>query len=530
YDDLDEEITKIKKEVQTYKDATEEIEGCMEDNGIMVKIGEAYTPVDEDTVLEKLATLVETSEAALSQKSDEIEAVRGELDSLKKVLYAKFGSSINLEKCPAAQERSVLGEAFAWLAAHLGHQRQAHCLSSGARDRLKPWRLFASLPLPALLKSMAVDGRLAFEVTMAEPPPRVAVFSVDLSFDSYFQQRSTFVLEANRRLIERHELQPGRTQWAPLPSPQQVWAHSCVTRAKLEAALKDPKVTAIEVDVAMGYLTGPDGSGNILVPVMAHPPVLTSDLSFEEFLDEVVQDGRRHVKFDFKDLESVQRCLPLLAERSRQLAANEQAVWLNADVLPGPGLRGWRCAVPAEAFFDAAETYCPGAHLSLGWKANPVGLESYTEADCRAMAELCRRHGQLAKGGVVFAVAARTASRNPEPLAALLAQVPGSQLLFWTGTWEPPILAATKGHLCKAPAVCIVIVIVLVIVVVVVVVGLHCEPVVIRTKKEAARASARLPAKNERFNKKCHNRARIVDFQLVSELQRVIQRRSGSCP
>ena len=67
---------------------------------------------------------------------------------------------------------------------------------------------------------------------------------------------------------------------------------------------QDPKVTAIEVDVAMGYLTGagtpsypciqclkimdlanckgqhlqtkslrpgPDGSGNILVPVMAHP-------------------------------------------------------------------------------------------------------------------------------------------------------------------------------------------------------------------------------------------------------------------
>ena len=88
-------------------------------------------------------------------------------------------------------------QAFAWLAAHLGHQRQAHCLSSGARDRLKPWRLFASLPLPALLKSMAVDGRLAFEVTMAEPPPRVAVFSVDLSFDSYFQQRSTFAPTVN---------------------------------------------------------------------------------------------------------------------------------------------------------------------------------------------------------------------------------------------------------------------------------------------------------------------------------------------
>ncbi|CAE7873653.1 AIP3 [Symbiodinium microadriaticum] len=91
YDDLDEEIAKIKKDVQTYKDATEEIEGCMEDNGIMVKLGEVFTPVDEDSVLEKLANLVEKSEAALSQKSDEIETVRGELDSLKKEIGAQGG-------------------------------------------------------------------------------------------------------------------------------------------------------------------------------------------------------------------------------------------------------------------------------------------------------------------------------------------------------------------------------------------------------------------------------------------------------
>ena len=32
----------------------------------------------------------------------------------------------------------------------------------------------------------------------------------------------------------------------------------------------------------------------------------------------------------------------------------------SCQVLPGPGLRGWHCAVHAEAFFDAAETYCPG--------------------------------------------------------------------------------------------------------------------------------------------------------------------------
>lgn len=231
---------------------------------------------------------------------------------------------------------------------------------------------------------------------------------------------------------------PKRLHWAPLPSPEQVWAHSCVSKKKLETALQDPTVTAIEVDVAMGYFTG---SGDEVVPVMAHPPILTSDLTFEDFLEELIRDGRRHVKFDFKDLEAVPRCLPLLAQHSGELAANGQAVWLNADVLPGPGLRRWSGGVlNAEEFLRTAEEQCPGAHLSLGWKANPVGSEAYNEADCRAMADLCRHH---AKQNVVFAVAARTAAKNFEPLAALLAQVPGSQLLFWTGAWEPPLLQTT---------------------------------------------------------------------------------------
>eukprot|EP00438_Fugacium_kawagutii_P032955 Skav223865 [mRNA] locus=scaffold1226:140930:145722:- [translate_table: standard] len=98
YDELDEDIVFIKKEVQAFKDAAEEIEGCMEEDGIMMKVGEAYTTVDEDAVLEKLNKQIADSETSLSQKSDEIESVKSELDALKKVLYAKFGSSINLEK------------------------------------------------------------------------------------------------------------------------------------------------------------------------------------------------------------------------------------------------------------------------------------------------------------------------------------------------------------------------------------------------------------------------------------------------
>lgn len=50
FDELDEEITTMKSEIQAFKDAVEEVEGCMEADGILMKIGEAYTSVDEDSV------------------------------------------------------------------------------------------------------------------------------------------------------------------------------------------------------------------------------------------------------------------------------------------------------------------------------------------------------------------------------------------------------------------------------------------------------------------------------------------------
>mmetsp|Transcript_57813 Transcript_57813/g.134641 ORF Transcript_57813/g.134641 Transcript_57813/m.134641 type:complete len:122 (+) Transcript_57813:169-534(+) len=42
-------------------------------------------------------------------------------------------------------------------------------------------------------------------------------------------------------------------------------------------------------------------------------------------------------------------------------------------------------------------------------------------------------------GNIVFAAAARLAERAAGPLIRLLETVRGSQLLLWTGTWEPPM-------------------------------------------------------------------------------------------
>mmetsp|Transcript_88959 Transcript_88959/g.207042 ORF Transcript_88959/g.207042 Transcript_88959/m.207042 type:complete len:126 (-) Transcript_88959:93-470(-) len=98
FDELDEEIKGLKKQVQTYKDAADEIDGCMETDSTMMRIGEAFMPVDEDTATEKLNKLAAQAEERLSGCTDEIEDVKSQMDSLKKVLYQKFGTSINLEK------------------------------------------------------------------------------------------------------------------------------------------------------------------------------------------------------------------------------------------------------------------------------------------------------------------------------------------------------------------------------------------------------------------------------------------------
>lgn len=239
------------------------------------------------------------------------------------------------------------------------------------------------------------------------------------------------------------ESRPREAAWLPMPSGRQVWAHSCCSREKLNAALADKRVTAVEVDIRMGTMINETS----LVPICAHPPFKTSDLTVQDFLETCLRDGRRHIKLDFKDLESVHECLPLLVAVRPSLLANGQAVWINADILPGPGCRSWKWEIPPNDLFAAVAQHCPGVPLSLGWKANPVSRDTYTKADSVRMADLCRKYSHLLGGGVVFAVSARLADRAPAPLVGLLHDVPGSCLLLWTGSWEPPVRRAILDRL-----------------------------------------------------------------------------------
>lgn len=163
----------------------------------------------------------------------------------------------------------------------------------------------------------------------------------------------------------------------------QRWVHSCCSSEALAAALADDNVTAIETDIVLSTVTGQ--------PVMAHPPATHSDLSFEAFVSScLLSKAVKHLKLDFKAPAVVLPCLELLARHKDDLEARGQGVWLNADVLPGPGVD--------DALFDAdhfVRTCCerlPQAVLSLGWRVDLGVGGPYTCKHVDDMLALVRRH------------------------------------------------------------------------------------------------------------------------------------------
>lgn len=73
------------------------------------------------------------------------------------------------------------------------------------------------------------------------------------------------------------------------------------------------QVHGIEADVV---LRNEGTAAQELVPVMAHPPVLTSDLTLHVFLQQTIL-GQSAIKLDFKSLLPVELSLQLLSQFSQ---------------------------------------------------------------------------------------------------------------------------------------------------------------------------------------------------------------------
>jgi len=156
-----------------------------------------------------------------------------------------------------------------------------------------------------------------------------------------------------------------------------VWSHATNTMDMLETAIEDDTMM-IEADVSVG-----EGGA----PIMAHPPDNTSDLTLLDFLNTVIAASKRGIKkgmkLDFKYIEIVAPSLSILKTLESEL---QFPVWLNADILPGPG--GSSTPVDADSFLSQVTQHFPTATLSIGYTTSAEG--KYTKEQLQQMFDILK--------------------------------------------------------------------------------------------------------------------------------------------
>ncbi|XP_076855115.1 protein FAM151B [Brachyhypopomus gauderio] len=196
------------------------------------------------------------------------------------------------------------------------------------------------------------------------------------------------------------------------------WYHAANSKDKINEAIKGP-AQMIEADV---LLRGHDPQE----PIMAHPPLTDSDITLQEWLG-AVENSNKGIKLDFKSLPAVEPSMALLEEARARLKG---PVWLNADVLPGPG--GKATPLDAQAFLQAVALGAQEDVLSLGWTtgwSQDSDNPGYGWEMVQQMEAVCRPLGRP----VTFPVRAALLSKSFPQFQWLLQQSDRYTLTIWTG-------------------------------------------------------------------------------------------------
>lgn len=161
-----------------------------------------------------------------------------------------------------------------------------------------------------------------------------------------------------------------------LPHPKQSWAHSTCSLEELNEALNNPNITAIEADILMGYDV--KDSNKRIQPIMSHPPLDHSDLSFTSFFDMNYRNGeklekngndnflkiKKHLKLDFKEIETIGPALDYISQIISQgdfdpgvidsdgNNSEQKTIYFNADIINGPGMRYEQLPIPKDEFLN----------------------------------------------------------------------------------------------------------------------------------------------------------------------------------
>lgn len=178
----------------------------------------------------------------------------------------------------------------------------------------------------------------------------------------------------------------------------------------------------LEADILMGTLTTDDT--HQVIPIMAHPPKNSSDLSVQSFLEQVWKfnsanpDKVKGIKLDFKEIAAVAPSIVSLKGISQDWP---NAVWLNADIVQGP-VDNTKEPVDPELFLGACSAY-PTATLSIGWTTtwgSNYTHGEYTQAQVNKMKEVIKDNSVPHKSPITFPVRAGIAAQSKFALENLM--------------------------------------------------------------------------------------------------------------
>ncbi|XP_074292681.1 putative prefoldin subunit 4 [Silene latifolia] len=96
FQELQDEIKFTKEKCENLEDASNELI-LTDEEVVRFQIGEVFAHVSIDEVETRLEEMKESSSKNLEKLEEEKDSVVSQMAELKKILYAKFGDSINLE-------------------------------------------------------------------------------------------------------------------------------------------------------------------------------------------------------------------------------------------------------------------------------------------------------------------------------------------------------------------------------------------------------------------------------------------------
>lgn len=225
------------------------------------------------------------------------------------------------------------------------------------------------------------------------------------------------------------------------------WAHAVNSKTDLDEALSS-QVMMLEADVLMGKL---NGDNTTTLPIMAHPPNTSSDLSLEEFVKTVMEkkDKKKGVKLDFKTMEAFAGSSAILKN------LNENAkfpVFLNADIFAGP-VSADRPNVLPHTFVDAAKSY-ENLTLSVGWTTKTEGgntanqTKGYTDDHVNTAIEVLK--DKKLSQPITYAVRANFAALSEPQMVKLVnsTDVKNATLTIWSSE-DDAVNATLLSNLIK---------------------------------------------------------------------------------